>query len=175
VPPRGHESAGGQASGGEESGGRVSDSNRDRLVPAGKLGDPPIGGVTRRERPVFRVRFETDGIGLDFDDDGGSTPVPRRKAVAKTFFSEHAAYRWLARRMIFRHRDRFATSAWTPENTSPSCRLCATASGRPLGDGYSEPGECRYHDADQWQRLVDRLARWLRWRDQRRAEIGWAP
>lgn len=138
----------------------------------GSLGARPAATLKARKVTVYRVAFEYDGERYEepraWDEPGEM--VAARKTARKTFFSERAAYRWLARRFIFVRRNAFEASKWSRENKSPLCALCDAMPPRHTSDGI-EPRQCRYHDGDSFDVLVTRLARWLRWRDRRRAEI----
>lgn len=134
----------------------------------GELGDPPRFTLERIVRPTFKVRWEYDGYRHDYDLCADEATVePCRKVKVETFFSERAAYAWLARRMIFARRDKFEI---LDASGGKSCALCEQAPRRYAED----PPQCRYHDTEPFQRLTERLARWLRWRDRRRAEL-WCP
>lgn len=132
------------------------------------LGSPPRFELRRVERPTFLVRFEYDGIERNYNlaaDE--ATFDPQRREQVKSFFSELAAYRWLARRMIFVRRDRFQREPFhlSAKADAENCTLCHITS---TYDG-EVTGFCRYHESRSFRRLEARLARWLRWRDRRRA------
>jgi hypothetical protein len=133
------------------------------------LGSPPRFALRRVMRPTFRVEFEYDGDGYDGARDR-IVSRSSRNVARRTFFSEAAAYRWLARRMIFARRDTYGDTRET------KCSLCES---QPVDDGpllreddYDPGPQCRYHAEHRFRRLETRLARWLRWRDRRRASLG---
>lgn len=133
------------------------------------LGSPPRFALRRVVRPTFRVEFEYDGDGYDFEE-GGVVARSSRNVMRRTFFSEAAAYRWLARRAIFAKRDTYGDTRVT------KCSLCES---QPVDDGpllreddYDPGPQCRYHAEHRFRRLEQRLARWLRWRDRRRVAIA---
>lgn len=130
------------------------------------LGSAPVFSLRRVERPTFRVEFEYDGFESFWSEGDGENRIPRRKAQKRTFFSEAAAYRWLARRMVFVRRDKLCTGPIPEEGGYPSCTWCQP---RGSDDSGHIHGLCRYHDSDSFRRLTDRVARWLRWRDSKRA------
>lgn len=142
------------------------------------LGSPPRFTIERIVRPTFKVRWEYDGVRQHYDPGDGSGPAltPERREKVRSFYSEPAAYAWLARRMIFHRRDgyRLDTSVHDTKDER-SCGLCAT---RPFGrygwdyGGEIGPKQCRYHADQPFRRLASRLARWLRWRDRREHELA---
>lgn len=146
-------------------------ANEQKGLGSGEVGDPPRFELVRRVRPTFRVAFEYDGTRTGDESDGfASEPV--RRVVKRTFLSRVSAYRWLARRMIFARRDRYATGPVPAGEKYPPCSLCETS---PAPDRYAshwesyEPPGCKYHQDTSFRRLEARLSRWLMWRDSRRA------
>lgn len=134
------------------------------------LGKPPCFTVERRQRTTFVVAWEYDGTSVHYDFETDATDyAPERKRKVRTFFSESAAYKWLARRMIFARRDEFATVPPANDKGYLRCSLCIEAD---RGCPPDEPGFCRYHDDESFLLLTARLARWLRWRDRKASEHG---
>jgi hypothetical protein len=126
----------------------------ERNLPGrGALGEPPRFALARVVRPTFYVEFEYDGIAHDFEPETNShIEEPARRVQKRSFFSKAAAYKWLARRMIFLRRDKWCGryDASDPDPEDGSCR-------------------CKYHHDASFRRLEARIARWLMWRDSRRA------
>lgn len=126
------------------------------------LGSPPRFTLTRVPRVTFVVRWEYDGHRIQYDPSTDTTEeIPERREQVKSFYSKSAAYKWLARRMIFKRRDKFATGPKGNDGRA-SCELCGPSIDRETGEPI---GLCRYHETQDFQRLVSRLARWLSWRD----------
>lgn len=122
------------------------------------LGAPTRVTVTRVMRPTYRVEWEFDGlrmVGDAYDDPPEFEPDRRLKV--ETFFSKHAAYRWAAMRLIFSRRDKLATGRDGFKSTG--CRLCAVQPYHP-----EEEPRCRYHGGDGFERLVERLTSFLKYR-----------
>jgi hypothetical protein len=138
------------------------------LLPLGSL---PRFTIERKMRPVYVVRWEYDGHRIEgrteYGPDGCVYEVdtwlePTRREQVKTYFSKHAAYLWIARRMVFARRDQYAADP--PALGNVSGRGCLLCRAMPAGAPDNEP-LCRYHDDEGFRRLVNRLARWLKWRD----------
>lgn len=133
-----------------------------------ELGAPARVSLTRKVRTCYRVEWEYDGHRVDFGSPFASEEyevdvVPERRVRVRHFYSKHAAYRWMALRLIFARRDKLATGM-SAKGHPEGCRLCDAMPSHPE-DG---PGFCRYHGGDGFEELRDRMARWLRWRDSRR-------
>jgi hypothetical protein len=120
--------------------------------------------IVRLVRPTFRVAFEYDGTESQWSKDGDETKSPRRRVQKRTFLSEVAAYRWLARRMIFARRDRLCIGP-VPEDEPGALPSCVWCKPRGFDDSGKYHGLCKYHDDDSFRRLEARLSSWLRWRD----------
>lgn len=126
------------------------------VAPKGALGDPPRFDLrVEHGRAIYVIEWERDWLrpyGIDGEE-------PARVASRKVYLSRRGAYEALARKMIFAKRDGFETA-------TTECSLCAAEPQyRP-----DDPRFCRYHDSETFQRLTRRLARWLMWRDRRRAD-----
>jgi hypothetical protein len=139
----------------------------------GKLGARAMVRLEPRTVTMYRVEWEYDGHRVDHggEEDGYCvTSEPLRRVRVKFFRNRGAAYNWMALRLIFAKRNKLATRIG--DNGYPEgCRLCETMSGPTRAeqeDGYTPI--CRYHDhgGEYFEALRSRLARWLRWRDQRR-------
>ena len=148
---------------GEEA-GSAEKAESVEVMTLSPIGSPPRFTLRRVLRPTFRVEFEYDGDAWDGEKIAARSS---RNVMSRTFFSESAAYRWLARRMIFARRDTFGDTRVT------KCSLCES---QPVEDGpvlreddYDPGPQCRYHAEHRFRRLESRLARWLRWRDRRGA------
>ena len=131
------------------------------------LGAPPRVTVKRIMRPTYRLEWEFDGVKAAAGwspEDGDPDFVPDRRTKVITFFSRSAAYRAAAMRLIFSKRDKLATGRDGYKVTG--CLACdATPPDYEDGSHF-----CRYHGGDGFDRLLERLARWLQWRDARSAQ-----
>lgn len=137
------------------------------MNPTGKLGDRPRVRVTRVVRVQYRLEWEYDGSTFDHDLDGCGSYVPDRKRRVRYVNSRAVAYRMAAMRLIFVRRDGFATGIDNKGHPS-GCSLCDAEPQYAPDD----PRFCRYHDhGERFERLRDRLAGWLRWRDGRIAAL----
>jgi hypothetical protein len=142
------------------------------------VGSPARVRIRRVVRIQYRLEWEYDGLGeyLTFNDAGDeleceSFDYIERRCRVRYLQSAPVAYRMAALRLIMARRDRYATGI--TENEHPrkltGCTKCDEAPGvRYLGHGeYTDDSRCRYHGGDGFDVLVKRLARWLRWRDER--------
>lgn len=142
----------------------------------GQLGDRSMVRLESRVVTMYRVEWEYDGhqaIG-DFDYETGCGPEiePARRVRVKFFRNKGAAYNWMALRLIFAKRNKLATGIGS--NGHPEgCRLCEALPQHP-SDPERGPDQCRYHEhgSEEFERLRKRLARWLKWRDARVAELA---
>lgn len=146
----------------------------------GELGDRPRVTATTKRVLIYRCEWEHDGYSWwpsEWDSRAGLTDPgslePDRKTKVKTFRSRWRAYRWMAERLIFSKRDKLTTHDDPKTGYPRGCRLCEDMPTRySRFDGTPmEPKQCRYHDEFSFDRLRKRLARWLLWRDKRRAEL----
>jgi hypothetical protein len=130
------------------------------------LGAPSRATVKKVVRTTYRLEWEFDGVTftLPLPEDGPPEAVPSRRLKVRTFFSRSAAYRAAAMRLIFAKRDKLATGredGWK----LIGCRRCdVTPPDYEDGSHF-----CKYHGGDGFDRLLERLARWLMWRDGRNA------
>lgn len=118
--------------------------------------------VTRITRPTFRIERK-----LDYWHGEPCGDFPHRQV--RTFMTEWAAYLCAARWRIFERRDEVCGP------TDKPCSLCDVAPADSFeSDGSRITNYCRYH-GENFKRLERRLARWLRWRDRREAELAAPP
>ncbi len=139
------------------------------------IGSPPRVRVTRVVRVQYRLEWEYDRLETDwnFDESAGEqaefVTLGRGRKV-RFVPGPSVAYRMAAMRLIMCRRDRYAKDVESNGGKlrPVGCSLCDESPARYLGHGeYTEPEQCRYHGGDGFERLRDRLARWLRWRDER--------
>lgn len=131
------------------------------------LGAPVRVTVTKVVRTSWRIEWEYDGAHGFWEEASHSMesePVRRRRV--RHMQSRGIAYRAAAMRYIFTRRDRYAKEV-DDHGKRQGCKLCDLAPIRHY-DGEA-PDSCRYHDETSVERLRARLARWLMWRDSRRA------
>lgn len=132
------------------------------------LGAPPRVIIT----PVVQVRYhllwEYDGNEHHWDAEQGDVLVPVRRQRTKYVTRLADAYRIAALRLIFMRRDLYEVNRG--DRHEKYCTLCDDVPSTP-----EDPGQCRYHGGKAFERLRRRLARWLRWRDERRAQLAAAP
>lgn len=138
--------------------------------PLEPLGSPPRVRVTKVVRTQYRVEWEYDGYESHFDvaaDVMDDIPVRRRRA--RFTQNKATAYRMAAWRLIFARRDRYALGPRTGGKRD-GCKLC---NDNPVCfDGEDGPQACRYHHGPVVERLRDRLARYLRWREEHAAAVA---
>ncbi|HEY3496833.1 MAG TPA: hypothetical protein VGK73_19175 [Polyangiaceae bacterium] len=126
----------------------------------------------------YRLEWEYDRLetGFAIADDGLEqityAEIGRGRKV-RFIANAATAYRMAALRLIMCRRDKYAQGV--DESRSrirpTDCALCET-DHRYLGHGeYADPMPCKYHGGDGFDELVRRLARWLRWRDDRIAAL----
>lgn len=127
---------------------------------------------------MYRVEWEYDGHEFDpgCEEDGYyCTSEPARRCRVKFFRNKGAAYNWMALRLIFAKRNKLATKLGS--NGYPEgCTLCDAEAAKPWRGAPDEAPTtaCRYHDhgGEYFEQLRKRLARWLKWRDARLAELA---
>lgn len=131
------------------------------------VGSPSRVVVRKVVRTSYRIEWEYDGIESWWDEAGQTDDyrIVRRHKV-RHMQNRAAAYRAAALRLIFVRRDKFCSTR-NGQGYPEGCSLCAM-----IPDGPEEPGLCRYHGGGAFEKLRDRLARWLLWRDIGRTETG---
>jgi hypothetical protein len=139
----------------------------------GELGARAMVRLEPRVVTMYRVEWEYDGhqaVGdFDYETSCGPEIEPARRVRVKFFRNKGAAYNWMALRLIFSKRNKLATRMG--DNGHPEgCRLCDAL---PLRGPEDQP-MCRYHEhgGEEFERIRKRLARWLKWRDGRAAELA---
>lgn len=132
------------------------------------LGSPARVRITKVVRTSYRIEWEYDGHSFTFDSETGTDYEPARKVRVRHMQGRGVAYRAAAMRLIFSRRDRWAKEVGSGGKRE-GCKLCDVA---PVPARYGDESEgCRYHDSTSVERLRDRLARWLLWRDARVKEL----
>lgn len=122
------------------------------------LGSPARVRVTKVIRTSYRIEWEYDGLEFWWDETG-SNYRDVRKLKVRHMQRRKNAYRAAAMRLIFGRRDKFCPER-NEKGYPDGCRLCAAVPARP-----DDPSLCRYHGGEGFEKLRDRLARWLLWRD----------
>lgn len=116
-----------------------------------------IPSVKTKTRRTYTVSWWINSY--SFNEESQSME-PRRVMHSKTYLTKRGAYRHMAWGYVFGRRDALGCS-------SGSCG-CSTI------ESFDESGPveklCKYCSTESVTRIVDRLARWLMWRDKRRGE-----
>ena len=132
--------------------------------------------VTFRMRPSYLVEWEfearvwPEGINEDFWEGRLDTNETFTQKHRKEYRSRWHAYRHAAWSYII---DRRRQVGCTTRKNEGQCR---TGEDPPTyhgwDDSWSPDKRCKYCAWKSVHKIVDRLTRWLIWRDKRRAEIG---
>ena len=123
------------------------------------LGSPAVVSIRRVVREQYRVEWERDGTTYDHED---MAYAPKRKRSVRFVARKSTAYRMAALRLIFARRDTLATGV-DGRGYPAGCSNC----GATPPYGPEDQPTCQYHGGEGFDVLVARLARWLRWRDER--------